>query len=345
MEMATTKSGGLLSTNQNSVEAILCRILLGEAVSWSSLASEASPELVLEKCRHHGVEALVFHSMNGSQAWNSWPDEVTSRLELGSKAGIAQDMLRSHHLNVLLQEFQRQGIPCLITKGEALAISHYPIPGTRHRGDSDLFISLRDIEAALEAVSNVGFAVVSSIYKTHQFSVRPSGESLSGVQFDIHWRISNHPRFARTISFDSGFESGAEIKQLANARMLSPVNSLLLACMHRAGNCNHDPNRLIWIYDIQLLIESLAESQWHDFVCAAVQLKVQGECLDGLRMAEKYFDASIPDWVSRRLKLAEQSGSRKDRYEQSYLALLIDDWKHLSGWKSRVGLFRELAFT
>jgi len=285
---------------------------------------------------------LLYYRVHESGAGRTWPEDIRLALEKSSKAGVAQEMLRSHHLSRILQEFNRAGVRCLLIKGEALAITHYATPGTRTRCDSDLFIDLGDIEAAKQAVLDADLNIVSPVYKSHQFTVSRADDLSGTVHFDVHWRISNHPVYARVISFEEAFNHSLEIPGMENTRMLNAVDALLLACMHRMGNDRHDRNRLIWIHDIHALTTAMDADELLKFAAKTKRLQVQEACLEGLSLSAQCFLTPVPDQVIEMLQAPNPPRSRSVRIAQSNLGLLIDDWKSLADRRSRLGLLKEL---
>ena len=179
LELAAEESERLLNDLNTSIDDFLCRTLRGEPSPWSALNAGTSPEEFLLRCQHHGISSLLYHAMQQQEEWQSWPQDLRNELEETNKGDIAQEMLRAHYLKKLLKGFSDLGVPCLLTKGEALANTLYPTPGTRTRCDSDLFIPIDGIGKATQAVANAGFAIVSPLYKSHQFTVRRSGETQS----------------------------------------------------------------------------------------------------------------------------------------------------------------------
>jgi hypothetical protein len=177
---------------------------------------------------------LLHHCLEGQQAGLSWPQEFRGSLRDISKAQVAQEMLRGHYLRELLTRFAAVGIRCLLIKGEALACTLYPLPGTRTRGDSDIFIAIADIDKAREAVADCGYVIASPLYKSHQFTVRGKGAGADVFEFDVHWRLLNAPRFARKISFEEAYEHSIELAGMAPARASMPsIPSCCIACTVR----------------------------------------------------------------------------------------------------------------
>jgi hypothetical protein len=340
LQLAAKEPEGLLKQN-HAIDRFLCRALRGEPEPWSVLGAVSAEEFIA-RCRHHGVAGLLFQGMRSSTGWPEWPPSVKQALEQSGMAGVAQDLLRKHHLQRLLQELQERNIPCLLTKGEALAKGLYPTPGTRARSDIDLFIRIADILAVRNLVQSLGYRVFPPIFKSHQFTVMRQDDPAGVIRFDIHWRILNDPRYARSLSFEAAFANSLEVPELAPARMLCSEDALLLACMHRFGSTRHDPDRLIWITDIHALVSAMDGDALERFAAKAREKNLQRECLDGLRRAQDCFHTQVPPDLMERLGVPEDRRPRGGSLAQSHLGLLLHDWRQLPDAQSRLGLLQEL---
>lgn len=332
-------------TKQNEeIDRFLCRALRGEPEPWDALGAVSGEEF-LTRCRHHGVSALLHHGMRKNDSWPAWPTAVAQSLEQSSRAGVAQDLLATHYLRQLIAAFAERKIPCLLLKGEALAASIYPDAGTRTRSDSDVLIPIRDIARARQTVLDLGYGIVSPVYKSHQFTVMRPGDRSGNIRFDIHWRIQNAPRFAQTLSFEEAYADSVEVPGLAPARMLSHGDALLVACMHRFGNDRHDRDRLIWINDIRALTQVMDCEAMVQFASRAVERNVQAACLDGLLRSQECFGNRLPDEVFGQLRTRESRQSTVQRLRETQLGLLFNDWCRLEGRADRIGLLKELFLT
>jgi len=335
-----------LSNLNSPIESFICQALRGEPAPWDAIDCEISDAEFITMCRHHGVQALLCHCMHERPEWFSWPNNVRQELSAMSQANVAQELIRNHHLNGLLKIFLLRNIRCLLLKGEALARTHYAAPGVRTRGDCDLFFDLREIVEARQAVLDAGLRIVSPVYKSHQFTVRRPVKGHDVIEFDVHSRILNHPRYARVLSFDEAFNNSVPVPGLSTSRALHPVDALLHACLHRVANKRHDPDRLIWIYDIHILVDQMTVADLREFAKKVMKKNVQIECLEGLLIAQDCFHTNIPREVVEDLMGHEASSyaAWRRRFAHSNLSLLIDDFRVLPSFRSRWGLLRELFF-
>lgn len=340
VELAAEESAGLPIDLNARIDEFLCRALRGEPASWDTLGAIDS-EIFLSRCRHHGIVALLFHRLQESCTWHGWPPDLRHEFEKASKAGVAHDLLRVHYLKQLVSRLSERGIPCILLKGEALAASMYEQPGVRTRSDIDLFIRIQDILVVRHIMVELGYRIASPVYKSHQFTaVRPGDESLN-IRFDIHWRMLNAPRFARVFSFEAVYRSAKVHPGVSPARILDQSNALMLACMHRFGNQGHDRDRLIWLYDIHLLVSAMSINDLTEFTEKAVRKNIQEACSDALEKCHQYLATAVPNHVLCALRSPAQPESFRSHYSYSQLALLMDDFRHLPGARSRFGFLRE----
>jgi hypothetical protein len=332
----------LLSTPRYSAEEFICQGIRGNAKPWSALAGLVSANELLELCSHHGVSPLLFHAASLQKEWQDWPPDLKQGLTNSSKSGIAQELFRSQQLAIVLSVLNENGVQCLVTKGEALAKTLYPIPGTRKRSDSDLFIAINDIEVARQAILDAGLVINTPVYKSHQFTARRKSREREIIGFDIHWRILNAARFARVLTFEEAYAGSIEIPAIEGARTLNSGDALLLACMHRLGNVNHNRNRLIWIYDIHLLVESMGQRQLEEFAAKARDKNVRSACLDGLSRSIERFQTNVPMSVLKDLGNPELPMTFRQKLTYSHFGLILHDMISLPDFYSRYSLFLEL---
>ncbi len=111
---------------------------------------------------------------------------------------------------------------------------------------------------------------------------------------DIHWRIANPQVVSQVLTHDELLERSVTVRvQEAPMRVLSSVDALLVACVHRVAH-HPDFEKPIWIQDIHLLATGLEPSEWRTFVERAVSRSIRAVCLDGLQQAQARFQTEIP---------------------------------------------------
>lgn len=324
-------------------EQVLCSILRGVLVAWPA-SGEWSVDDFFEACRQHGVAGLVYHSLVQSAEFSAFPDSFCDKLKEHYLQSSALELRRVNGLAGVLRECSSCGITPLLLKGAALSYTHYPMPGLRERSDTDLFIRVKDIRLFQQVMVKMGYSVECPVYKSHQFTcVNPL--VFFPDSLDVHWRISNTPRFAKVMNFDEAFAHSVPVPELGKeARALSAENALLLACMHLEGNPQHDAERLIWVYDLHLVASSMEREDLVEFARLAVSKQVQDVCYAALKKSVKCFETALPEEMMQLLSTPLPLMNLLSIIEQSSLGLLWDDLKVLPGISQKLSLLQELFF-
>lgn len=254
----------------------------------------------------------------------------------------ALDLVRREELNRVLAALTGSNIAPLILKGGALAYTHYPSPGVRPRCDVDLLVAAADRGGADRALRALGYQRLNTaggaLSSYQHVYTREERQGLSHV-LDVHWRVSNRQRFANALDYRELRRDAVPIPALGgHARGLSNADALLLACMHRAahGPYTHGA-RLIWIYDVHLLVSSMADGELELFAGRALAHRVADVCADGLRQAQRCFRTRLPEVLARVLAVADSMGT----VNASRLRSFVDDLVSLPSWGERMLFVRE----
>ena len=330
--------------SKSIVHNLICTALRGEKVDWPDAGELDSYATLLAQATRHGVDALLCHQLNLTADWAQVPGYVKDALSVCIKNSVAIEMARSKDLASLCASLEQEHIPTLILKGAALAHTHYPEAYLRSRCDTDIYIAPQTIRRFRDLSVGLGYQLSGFIYKSHQFNCFKTTFGGGAVNYDVHWRPANWPKYARVLGYEELWSSAVSIPKLAGAFTLSPVHSLLLACMHRAGSARHDPDRLIWLYDIHLLMSGLSQRESIEFARRAVRGNIQRECRDAIEKAHECFATSIPEEVLNTLAASGDLDSAGRRFSNSSLGLIVDDLKQLPDIPSRVELMREYLF-
>jgi hypothetical protein len=319
-------------------------VIRGDDLDWPPAAETAFYEQFLDRAIANGVDILVCHCLRSKSAWQDLPKELREQLEQRSRNAIAMEMARSHDLSALLEGMAGQGLDLLLMKGSALACTHYPQPHLRARVDTDVLIepaSIRQVRALLDGLD---YDLVGWTYKSHQFNATRGKYGGRVIRYDVHWRANNGAKYARVIDFAEALEESVPVPGIEGGRTLSPVHSLMLACMHRAGTIPNLPDRLVWLYDMHLLVSAMSAEELSTFAARAKNGHIQEVCLAALVECSRCFGTIIsPDIMSGLVGESGQS-ARASRFARSQLALILDDLRQLPNWSSRLDMLREYLF-
>ena len=298
----------------------------------------------------NGILALVNNKLGNSDELGSISPSLKDKLQKNALNSAATELQQEHELRQALALFVEADIPFLLIKGTPLGYTHYSQSYLRSRCDTDIiFPTFDDAEQAWQLLKEREYTrpnTVSGEYVSHEFSCYKKDRMGVGHTLDIHWKLSNAQRFARTFTFTELANSSISVTELGeHVQALGPVYALLLACMHRIA---HKPekmeNRLIWLYDIHLLTGRLNDEQWQEVVTLATEKALCSICLDGLQQTVMTFNTDIAGEIVSQLKEGASHEKYSTEMGDSRLAMEMSNLQALPGWKERAGLIKERVF-
>ena len=296
----------------------------------------------------HGVDGLVWERLGDAVA----PAAVRMREALDERvrAAATRELLAQRELRRVLASMAAAGVPALLMKGSALAYSIYHQPWLRQRTDSDVLVNRGDLVAASRALEEIGYrrtdALSTGELVSHQVAFERTDAHGAHHVIDLHWKVVNPQMLAESLTFDQMRAEAAAVPALGpDARIPSRVHAMAIACVHRLAH--HQGNdRLIWLYDIDLLAAAMTRGEWQALLDLARRQRIAGLCADGLRAARSVFGTRIPADIEQGL-----SGAIPGEPSRVYLEgpvrprdVLRSDLAHLQSQRARVRLLLEHAF-
>lgn len=336
-------------------EELACRVLRGDPEAGAFPFDAERQSVFLRHAERHGVQALLGAHLRSSDSWRGWPSDLRQALAAEAASQAALEILQGQETVRVLEALTQRGVRPLLMKGAPLAYTHYRSPHHRPRGDTDVLIRRVDREAAGNVLSGLGYArrnLTSGELVSYQYTwSRLDRHGMTHV-IDLHWRVSNSQMFADALSYDEIAHSSIAVPQLGG-RALGPVHALLLACMHRVVHITapyfvddsiHYGDRLIWLYDIHLLVSQMRPHEVTQFAQLALERRLSTICLDGLRQSERCFATPLPEEI---LKVFSNGGAPEPSaqyLDPGRLRHLVTDIRSLSNWPDRLRLAREHLF-
>jgi len=282
------------------IERFLARAMRGDA-AWPAGIPAAA---VLEAGAFEGVLPLLFHACHGAAGWRDWPDSLRTALQEAARLHASIELASRRETSAVLDALAARGIEALILKGGALAHVAYPEPWLRTRGDTDLLVRPEARGAAFEVLERLGHARADSAGGELASSEASFGKTGAALPLDLHWRVNNSPLLSPLFDFDELRARAQPLPALGpHARGPGRVDATLLAAVHRATHHqmpvhaegrSHRGDRLIWLYDLHLLVPALAPAQRAELAARAAEHRVAGLCLDAFRATYAAFGTSLP---------------------------------------------------
>jgi len=338
---------------QPETATLLRGIFHRHEISWPDeigLFGRLSEEISLQEVTSQGMAPLLFRIL--AKKTGDWPSGLLAGLRETALRQVAFELVLEVDLRRLLVAFAEIGVKPLLLKGTPLSHTLYPELGLRPRCDTDLLIpeSARKKTAAL--MKRSGYHALHEANADYISSQMSYSKKIQGFfcSYDIHWQVSNCNRqFSRDFTDGRLFEDAVAIPSLGqNARTLNRVDALLFSCFHRAGHFAHSGDRLIWLYDIHLLCQTLTKRKSKNFFDKAKQLEIVTVCADAITVAQSWFDTVLSQPLESLLKekaenefsgILLESGRLGGIKQHAFLEL-----KGMSSWRERFYFLFQNAF-
>lgn len=285
----------------------------------------AQPVEVLNFLRRNGIQILVYERVFRHTVSPDWR-YLAGLLRHDYRLSVAVEMARSHEVTRVMRYMMThsQQRPVII-KGAALAYQIYNSPQARIRGDIDALVERSAVETIIEMLTVLGYERVAAIdadLVLPQLSLHKQQYGTSHV-WDVHWRISNRPALAEALTPAEILANTMETRIDGIAfRTPDRVYSLLIGCLHLIGH-HADEIRMIWLYDIHLLIASMSESDYQRFLSRSLKpAPLRAACHAALVLTQRYLPTERTDALRRALDPGAEARWAMDR---TYLHALIAD--------------------
>jgi hypothetical protein len=322
----------------------LARAVTGEAVDLEAF----DPAEITREAERHGIVPLL-HQRVHEGTLDGLASQAALALQALTRTLAASDMLLNDTTRKTLDLCARAGIDVLMLKGTPMAHLHYPVSYLRTRCDTDLFIPETQVEHAAAVLTANGY-VLSGLGERRQSSRQflaalPGGPS-GHTHFDIHWKLSNRVLFRDALQFAASRAEAQPVPALGDAAYaLSDADLLLHACIHRiAHGRNTERDRLLWLYDIHLLIEDMGEEDREAFKARALEKRLGTLCADALRVATELFGGTVPPDYLEALEERKKQEPTAKLLHASKLRWAWGDMAALGSLREKAAFAKELLF-
>ena len=299
---------------------------------------------IVERMDHHGITLLALRA-------NTLSESVTKSLQSRKAMMAANTTLKTNTLINVFNRFNKAGLQkCILFKGMALAHTHYPEPWLRPCSDSDCLIAPSERKKFDNAFQKLKFEKLFAIegeLLSYQSSYARLLTGKTALNIDLHWRINNRQILAKTYDLSELSERATSIESLGHSVLLpSAVDSIIIACLHRLGHHAND-ERLIWLYDIHLLANSLNEGDWNELCLLCKDKQLAAITLDALKICNDLLGTEIPSQVEQSLKELARRKEASKLFLQRQLSewrIFTQDLKALDGIALKLQLIGEHLF-
>ncbi|MDQ6994057.1 MAG: nucleotidyltransferase family protein, partial [Mariprofundaceae bacterium] len=322
-------------SQQKQFRQFYCQMLQGE---WEGvLPQDISFWYML---RSEGIFFCVWQKLSSTQR-QQIPSEIMHGMD--ERMYEASALRMKHSLGHILRALNHADIPVICLRGQALAEALYEPSSMRVFTDFDLLYNEKD-SLMLKQVLGTRLMYAPpekfpSLFKKGDLVIDLHTEPL-GIERMQSWA---HLTPLRASDFFKHATNGILAGEKA-LHVKARVN-LPYLCFHAM---KHSFDRLIWLYDIALLAETIQDHEWDDILQAIHEYRLERPCFYALSYVQKHLNAPVPDdilndicpdmgWVERRLFARHMKFEVIPYLAERLFARMQPDWKHrFNFWKETI---------
>lgn len=228
-------------------------------------------ETVWNRIEYHGIAFLLNAQAN---RLTTWPEGLMERMAEEARLIALWETTHHHCVSKVLDGLSKTGVEATVMKGTALAYSLHEEPATRRRGDTDLLVQPKDQERTRAVLQKLGWYRKDDphgLYYQEGWLHDAAGFFVHSI--DLHWEPSDRPVLQSILPLSEFFDDRRPVPKLHPAAYRPhPALMILHATINQKWHALHgyhsesgrltSPRRLIWSVDLDLLCQSMADTDW-----------------------------------------------------------------------------------
>jgi hypothetical protein len=339
-----------------------------EQVDWESFTPRHW-KLLERMAQNEGVAPLLYWNLKDSDL--PVPEETFQYLQGEYYKTYARNTLLYQELGRVLAALEQAGIPVIVLKGAALAVTVYEDIGIRPMADLDLLVPEERLQRAVQVARQaLGYQsdVPEAAHGLNQLVGHHVRLRNGDVVLELHWslatsRVDHFPisvewfwTQGESLPLSGGGEDlwhGDGRKLQASVAppgvTLNPVAQLVYLAIHAMQQHGGGRILLVWLCDIHALLRAYTgELAWENFPLQDGEFQWAGATYAALLVTQTCFDSTLPEGLLE--KLEEESRSEKTsliwmkQYEPP--TRMISQLQKLKGlrWQGRIRLTLAMLF-
>lgn len=290
----------LLIKKRNELETNLLYRILSSNLNW---------QYILEAAKDEGIFYPLYQQLLVLDAKdNFFSQDIRDRFKQLYYAYISQSVVFSDQINRVLGGIEAKGIKILLLKGPSIDAIIYKEDFLRPRLDLDLVVRSEGFSVLEEILISLGYSFnqVEKNYLLPEYlnSRLYFKKNNKGIPLHVHRHIINNLYLMvlgkMPVDMERVWQETAQYKEYNSVFCLKPELQLLYMCEHAL---KHEYERLIFLYEIERLVNSLRDSiNWDKLVLLAQELELSFALYYGLYFIKDILSADVPEGVLTSLR-------------------------------------------
>lgn len=269
------------------------------------LLKDVKPEILIARANYHGLSPILYYLLRKAAPGNSKFSFLLEKLRKEYIEQTAITMAYDNLLSGVQTILSEEAVEFIVFKGYILANLIYPEPNTRPFSDIDILIRKRDFHKTVRILRENGFIrrkftfpdLPESIIRKYEFSFHLHKKDNIPLNLDIHTNLceSLHPFYFPVEEFWKNTRN-ITVKD-TEITILGAENLLISQCIHVL---KHFFFKLIWIYDVHRIIETL-EIDWNKLIEFTRKHGISKVVFWTFILSRELFDTAVPDYILSQL--------------------------------------------
>lgn len=198
------------------------------------------------------IGAQVYSLLKSGGRLSQVPPFFRDRLARNYQALLIQNLLIKHETELVLREFDRNGISVIPLKGTLMAERFFGHFAARGTSDIDLLIKPEQIKAAIDCTVKMGYSTAHQEDPTHYHlewtkTLQGASETLT---VELHWSLASSG--SSRMKMESAWETSERLPGYENARMLGTTYTFYSLCLHGASHQMESLKHVLDLYQLLL---------------------------------------------------------------------------------------------
>jgi len=298
--------------------------------------TEFDYETLLAQIESSSIGAQIYALLKDSGRLCFLPGFFLAGLSRIYQACFAQNMLVRRETELLLKEFDANGIPVIPLKGTMLAERYFGHFASRGTSDIDLLIPPEHLDAAVAALSRAGYLTPLDENPEHYHAewTKTAPGLPEPLPVELHWSLA--PGGTSRMQMKAAWEKSSRLGGYGHVRVLNTTYTFYALCLHGAS---HRMESMKYVVDLlHLLVRHRAEIDmdwiWRQALADGTSRRVSAALgclyayfpeLHGIKKLP--FEPKLRFWNSP----AKPSAIRKTIYKLA----VMDSWRYRVGYLYR----------
>jgi hypothetical protein len=284
-----------------------------DVITRSALSDDAWTHLE-RLAQQQGVAALIYHLLATADMLTHVPPQTVERLRTVYYHTLAHNTMLYRDLAAVLATIRalptEQQIPVVVLKGAALASTMYPSLAVRPMVDIDILLPQHYLSPVVQALHQQGYAapmpdILPSFHQRYHRHVSVCGKQST---IELHWSLIAGRGDWRAVSLQwfwqqttswavpqSLTQTTSGQQQAPEALQLTPTAHVLYLAAHLMLQHGGGQMRVIWLYDIHLLITRAADQiDWEELMTQAQAYRWTAALHAALQAAQDNLGTVVP---------------------------------------------------